>query len=200
MKNILTKISKSQFTLSVPETIEEFDQKHGRAGAVLDKGIQYDVAHTILGKIRSAMGVKLVKLGATRDTAGTDDKGEPIYKVIDIKWLDRAAAELNIDAAALSKMYQELADEIGYDVSGTRGGSREFNQVDLKDAKSLLEAIKLGKTTYARIKSNLETRNPGLEVEVDDNGEVTAEQLAAGLKVERARAEAERQASLSGLI
>lgn len=196
MKKQLTKIGKIQFAILVPESIEEFDQQHGRAGAVLDKAINYDVAHTILGKIRAKTGAELVKLGAKRDIERTDEKGEPVFKPIDTKWIDRQFLALNMDAAAQGELYQKIADEIGYDVSGTRAGSKEYNQVDLKDAKQLLEAVKLGKTTVERLKTNLEARNPGLELELESDGTITPEALAAGLKVERARVEAERQNAL----
>lgn len=196
MKKQLTKIGKIQFAILVPESIEEFDQQHGRAGAVLDKAINYDVAHTILGKIRAKTGAELVKLGAKREIERTDEKGEPVFKPIDTKWIDRQFLALNMDAAAQGELYQKIADEIGYDVSGTRAGSKEYNQVDLKDAKQLLEAVKLGKTTVERLKTNLEARNPGLELELESDGTITPEALAAGLKVERARVEAERQNAL----
>ncbi len=196
MKKQVTKVGKVQFVIEVPETITEFDGIHGREGAVLDKAINYDVAHTILGKIRQKVGAELVKLGFKRDVASTDEKGEETYKPIDTKWIDRGFAALSLDLAAQTKLFQATADEVGYDVSGTRGGNKDFNQVDLRDAKSLLEAIKLGKSSFERIKANLEARNPGLEVATEENGEFTAEQLAAGLKVERARVEAERQGAL----
>jgi len=196
MQKQLTKIGKIQFTILVPTSIEEFDQQHGRAGAVLEKAINYDVAHTILGKIRAKAGVELVKLGAKRDIERTDEKGEPVYKPIDTKWIDRQFVALDIDAAGQAELYQRIADELGYDVSGSRGGSKDFNQVDLKDAKALLEAVKLGKSTVERIKNNLEARNPGLELVLEEDGTITTEALAAGLKVERARIEAEKQNSL----
>jgi hypothetical protein len=196
MQKQLTKIGKIPFTLLVPQTIEEFDQCHGRAGAVLDKAINYDVAHTILGKIRSKTGDALVKLGATRDIEKTNDDGSVVFKPIDTKWIDRQFVKLEMDAKAQADLYQSIADEIGYDVSGSRSSNKEFNQVDLKDAKQILEAIKLGKSTVERVVGNLQNRNPGLEITLEEDGTVTAENLAAGLKVERARIEAERQASL----
>jgi len=199
MKKLSTKIGTTAIILNVPESIEEFDQAHGRAGAVLDKAIQYDVAHTILSKIRVKVGAALEKLGAARDIERTDDKGEPVYKAIDTKWIARSFAKLGIDAAGQAELFQSIADEVGYDVSGTRSSNKEYNQVDVKDAKALLEAVKLGRTTLLRIVTNLQARNPGLTVETTGEGdeiEVTVEALAAGLKVERARVEAERQASL----
>jgi hypothetical protein len=199
MKKLSTKIGTTAIILNVPESIEEFDQAHGRAGAVLDKAIQYDVAHTILSKIRVKVGAHLEKRGAPRDVERTDDKGEPVYKPIDTKWIARSFAKLGIDAAGQAELFQSIADEVGYDVSGTRSSNKEYNQVDIKDAKALLEAVKLGRTTLLRIVTNLQARNPGLTVEVTGEGdeiEVTVEALAAGLKVERARVEAERQASL----
>lgn len=196
MQKQLTKIGKIPFTLLVPQTIEEFDQCHGRAGAVLDKAINYDVAHTILGKIRSKTGDALVKLGATRDIEKTNDDGSVVFKPIDTKWIDRQFVKLEMDAKAQADLYQSIADEIGYDVSGSRSSNKEFNQVDLKDAKQILEAIKLGKSTVERVVGNLQNRNAGLEIVLEEDGTVTAENLAAGLKVERARIEAERQASL----
>ena len=201
MKKISSKIGTTPITLSVPESIEEFDQAHGRAGAVLDKAIQYDVAHTILSKIRVKVGATLEKMGAPRDIERTDEKGEPVFKPIDTKWIARSFAKLGIDAAGQAEMFQSVADEIGYDVSGTRSSNKEYNQVDIKDAKAILEAVKLGRTTIDRVITNLQTRNPGLVVETfadEESGEtsVTVEALAAGLKIERARVEAERQNSL----
>lgn len=202
MKKQLTKIGKIQFAIGVPETIEEFDKQHGRAGAVLDKAINYDVAHTILGKIRTKAGDALVALGKERglgelrDPSGTNEKGEVTYKAYDTKWIDRQFVKLEMDAAAQGELYQKIADEIGYDVSGTRSSNKEFNQVDLKDAKQLLEAIKLGKSSFERLKTNLENRNPGLEIELEADGTFTVEALAAAIKVERLRVEAERQNAL----
>lgn len=201
MKRILTKIASTQFAINVPESIEEFDAIHGRAGAVLDRAINYDVAHVVLGKIRSAVADYLVKEhGAQRDVAGQNDKGEDILKAVDTKWLAKAFKVAGISTADETAIYQMVADQIGYDVSSTRGGNKEFNQVDLKDAKSILSLIQLGKSTYAKVKANLERKNPGLVVAVGDDGSFTAEQLAAGLKVERARSEAERQAELAAMV
>ena len=200
MKKQLTKIGNISFMLLVPASIEEFDSAHGRVGAVLDKAVNYDVAHTILGKIRTKAGAKLVELGFKRDVSGKDSNGADVLKPIDTKWIDRGFAELGIDPAQQAAMFQEIADELGYDVSATRGGNKEFNQVDMKDAKGLLDAIKLGKTTFERVKANLEGRNAGLEIELGEDGSFTIEQLAAGLKIERARVEAARQAELNGLL
>ncbi len=196
MKTISTKIDKIAFTLSVPSSIEEFDSAHNRAGAVLDQGVKYDVAHTILSKIRTKAAAELVKLGATRDIERHDDKGEPVYKPCDVKWFARQFAALEIGTAEQAAFYQRIADEIGYDVSGTRSSNKEFNQVDLKDAKAWLEAQKLGKTTFETLKTKLEARNPGYVLELDEDGTASVETIAAGLKIERARVEAERQASL----
>lgn len=192
----MTKIGKIQFTVLVPESIDEFDKAHGRAGAVLEKGINYDVAHTILGKIRSKAGEALVKLGAKRDVEKTNPDGTKVYKPIDTKWIDRQFVALNIGPAEQAVFYQGIADEVGYDVTGSRSSNKDFNQVDLKDAKNLLEAIKLGKSTVERVKSNLEARNAGLVVVLEEDGTITEESLAAALKVERARVEAERQSAL----
>lgn len=196
MKKQLTKIGKTPFTISVPESIEEFDGAHKRAGAVLDKAINYDVAHTILGKIRAKAGEKLAEMGAERDVASTNPDGTKNLKPIDTKWIDRAFTALEMSATAQSEFYQAIADEIGYDVSGTRSSNAAFNQVDMKDAKAWLEAQKLGKTSFDRLKTNLEARNPGYELVLDENGEADLETIAAGLKVERARVEAERQNSI----
>ena len=198
MKKISTKISKTAFSINIPETVEEYASIHGDVNACLEQAIKYDVAHTILGKIRTEVGARLTKLGATRAVSGTDSKGEPIFKAIDIKWLDSAFIELGLDAAEQSAMYQDVADAIGYNVSGSRG-NKEFNAIDLKEAKELINYVGLGKTNFQRIKANLEARNPGLVLELDEDSSCTPEVLAAALKVERARAEAERRAQISGL-
>lgn len=207
MKKQITKVGSIQFTVNVPESIEEHEKLHGQVGATLAKAINYDVAHTILGKIRNKMADYLVKRGKDseppvelREIASHNDKGEPVFKATDTKWIDRTFAKLGIGVPEQATLYQDIADEVGYDVSGTRSSNKEFNQVDLRDAKGLMDAIRLGKTTFDRVKTNLETRNPSLDLAVDENGAFTVETLAAGLKVERARVEAERQGQLAGLL
>lgn len=197
MKKQITKVGKIQFTILVPESIEEFDAKHGRAGAVLDKAINYDVAHTILGKIRSAVGAKLVKdHGAQRDVLSTAADGTVSYKPLDTKWLDRQFIALGISTADQGVLFQSVADEIGYDVSGTRGENKPYTQTDLRDAKALIQSIQLGKSSFERVKANLEAVNPGLEVVISDEGTITEEDLATALKVHRVRIESEQRNSL----
>lgn len=197
MQKQLTKVGKVQFTIEVPSTIEEHQAKHGgRDGVTLAKAINYDVAHTILGKIRSKVGDALVELGAKKDVASTAPDGTITYKALDTKWIDRQFVALGLTLPEQQVLFQKVADEIGYDVSGTRGENKPYNQVDLKDAKALLTSISLGKSSFERVKANLEKVNPGLEVIAGEDGSISEENLAAALKVHRTRIESEQQNAL----
>lgn len=197
MQKQITKVGKVQFTLEVPSSIEEHQKLHGgRDGVTLAKAINYDVAHTILGKIRSKVGEELVALGAERDVASTNADGSKVFKPLDTKWIDRQFINLGLTLAEQGALFQKVADMIGYDVTGTRGESKPYTQSDMKDAKALITSIALGKSSFERVKANLEKVNPGLVVEMNEDGTITEENLAAALKTHRVRIESEQQNSL----
>ena len=152
-------------------------------------------AHITLGQIRTQAVKDLKELGATVKVTGKDANDKDITEKTDIKWIARAIKELGLSDTEASAFFQGIADKIGFNTQGTRE-VKEFTNVDLKDAKAILEAIALGNSSFERVKANLEGRNPGLVVEINEDGAFTAESLAKALKVERARAEKERQGAL----
>lgn len=210
----MTSIGLIAFSVLQPTTIEEFNLLD--AGATHDKDGNIDAntakgaidplavlgyandnvkAHITLGQIRGQAVKELIKLGATVKTIGQDANGKDVGEKTDIKWIARGLKELGFSDSNASAFFQEIADKIGFSTAGTRE-VKDFTSVDLKDAKAILEAIGLGNSSFERVKANLEGRNPGLVVETDDNGAFSAEGLAKALKVERARAEKERQGAL----
>ncbi len=197
MKRIQTNIAGFPFFLAVPSTIEEHQSAHGgKEGITLKKAIEYDVAHTVLGKYRTKLVGQLVELGAKKDIVSGEGTENVVYGKTDQKWITKSIKDLGLSAQDVSGVLQKIADDVGYDVSGS-GGDSDFTQVDLRNAKQMLNAIAAGETSFATVKSKVEKANPGVIVEVDENtGEFTAEQLAPALKAHRVRIAAEAQASL----
>jgi hypothetical protein len=199
MKAYQTETYGIPFVLSVPSTLDEYAAIHGSTSAVLDNAISNDVNHVILGKIRGAFANVLVDRGAKLDTT-TNAKGETVDVKPDKKWFAAALASLGIAGAEASKLLQSISDSIGYDISSSRGLNGGPAQKDLSDAEALCKAIEAGQSTYDRVKSNLEGRNPGLEIETDDDGVFSVEALAKGLAFERRRIEAERKQGQTSLL
>ena len=195
MKRIETNINGIAFYVEQPSSIEEFNQLHGSATAVLERANDYINAHIILSKVRAKVAEKLTELGFPLATKLVGDK-EVTVKA-DKAWFDKAFATLAIAPADRAALVQEAADEVGYDVSG-RQASSGATGVDKKAAKQLISAIGAGQSTFARVKGNLESRNPGLEIEVEEDGSITEDNLALALKTERKRVEATAAHGLLG--
>lgn len=182
------------FSLMVPATIDEYNSIHGSTSAILDNAVSQDVNHVILGKIRSALAERLVSLGASYDTKPNPKGGDPIIIKPDKAWFATAIRTVGWDAPTASRETQAIADAIGYDVSSTRSSGP--SKADIATAEDLVVAIKAGKSTFARVKTNLEARNPGLVLESTGEGDdltFTVEALAAGIAFERRRIERERK-------
>lgn len=200
MKQYPTETYGIPFFLKVPATYEEYAEVHGDANAALNNAVDHDVAHTILSKVRAKLAEVLVSKGYPFDKT-TNAKGETVDVKPDKKWFAAAIAALGLSAPECSQIVQSIADELGYDVSSSRGLNGGPSKKDLSDAESLIAAIDAGQSTYDRIKANLEARNPGLVIETDaDSGQFTAEALAKGLAYERRRIEAERKANQNALL
>ena len=214
MQKKMTKIGTVAFAILIPASFAEFalldaGAKHDADGnvdastakgaidemAALGYANDYATAHITLGKVRSAVVKELKALGATCKVTGQDAQGKDITEKTDIKWIERELKASGMSPTEQQAFVQDIYDKIGFDLSGSRE-TKDYTNVDLKDAKAILEAIALGKSSYERVKANLEGRNKGLSIEVDGDGIFTTEALAAALKVERARAEAERQGNL----
>lgn len=199
MKKYATETYGIPFFLSVPSTYEEYAEAHGNANACLENAVSNDVNHNILNKIRAALADKLVSLGYPKDTT-TNAKGEIVDVKPDKKWFSKAIQQAGWDAATATAEAQAISDEIGYDVSSQRGQNAGPSQKDLKDATGVIDAINAGQSTFDRVRTNIEARNPGLELETLEDGTFTAESLAAGLAYERRRIESERKAQTNALL
>jgi hypothetical protein len=186
------------FYLAVPSSIEELEQIHGRAGVALELSIKQDVAHTILGKIRRKLAEALAAEGFALPTKTVGDKETTL--VPDKNWFAAGFTALGWDTAKKTTVVQAIADEVGYDVSSERGLSGGPSKTDLKDAEGYISAVASGATTFDRLKGNLERRNPGLDIPLEDDGSITVENLASALRTDRRRIEAELKAKQSELL
>lgn len=179
-----------------PNNSEELDALIGRANATFDLAIEKLVAHVVLGKVRDGLADAMVAEGFPKETKTSGDKELEVKP--DKHWFAKGFAALGWDAAKRQQVCQAVADAVGFDVTSSRGLSGGPTKEDLKNSEQLLAAIAAGRSTHERVKTNLEARNPGLDIMVNDEGEMTADALASALGFERRRIAAEIKAATGG--
>ena len=199
MKAYQTETYGIPFVMSVPSSYEEYAQIHGDVNAALENAISNDVNHNILNKIRAALAEVLVKTGYPLLTT-ENKKGDVVTVKPDKNWFAKAVAHAGWSASEATAQLNAIAASIGYDISSSRGLRSGPAERDIADAKKLVTAIEAGQSTYDRVRTNLEGRNPGLTIELNEDGTFTAEALAAGLAFERRRIESERKAQNNSLL
>jgi hypothetical protein len=199
-----TAIAGAQFSIKdAPATVEAFNQAAGDANACLNDALANAVYRTIMPKIWRKLAERIVAAGFPFDTKSVTAKDGTVSTIDvkpDKKWFERAYIALQWDAAEQSSNCQAAADEVGWDMTSSRGSNSGPTQRDEKDASELLTIIQAGGSTFARVKGNFEARNPGLVIPVEDDGTITLDSLAAAFLFDRRRAEAERKAAKNSLL
>ena len=74
-----TQVFGLKFDVELPfNSVEEFDQLAGKAGACLDEAVQHVIAHKHLTRVRSAVVSKLEKLTGIERGKTTDESGKNV--------------------------------------------------------------------------------------------------------------------------
>lgn len=184
--------------VQVPENADEFDKCAGKAGACLEYACAEGIYRSVLPKIRSALferleaetGIKRKVVDTKTVGTGENAKEVEIYEK-DSLYFKRVCAEQQCEPSAFEPIANEIAATVGFDLSTQRAVGGRVTAADKRNADKVLTAIENGKSSFDRVVENLTERNPGLEIEREDDGSITHENLAAALKVERLRLEAE---------
>lgn len=187
-----------EILIPTPESVAEFDQCANKQGAHLEYAVAEGIYRSVLPKIRAALFERLeTETGIKRKVVDTKTVGSgDDAKTVDILEKDsiyfkRICTELSVEPSHFQPIANEIASEVGFDLSTSRGTGGRVTAADKRNAEKVLAAIADGKSTFDRVIENLVGRNPGLEIVREDDGSITAENLAAALKVERLRLEQE---------
>lgn len=212
MKEYKQKFLGQTITIQVPSTPEEFDTLAGEVGACVDSAVAKEVLHGYGGKWRN-------KYAEAVEKAFKDENGEPLVPwpidddatanapakkdgtktpvhISPADYLDLFKAKTGKTDADLASIAQDTADALPFDLKTSSGGSARVSKGNLEMANSLLAAPDRCKAAVATLMG----RNEGLDIAVDtETGLPTAEALALGLAVDKARRDREEMASL-GLV
>lgn len=192
-----------QTTIQVPESADEYDKKAGRVGACVEDATQYNILHSYNTKLRSEFldaleketGVKRNVDQARTDAqpAKKDGTKTPVYEKESL-YFKRVCSETGKTAAEFKDLAQKTADALPFDNTESTGGGGRIGK-EYKTAAA--DLIAKGAETLAKVIANLERLNPGLTVELDDDGQPTEESLAKAIKVNADRKRAAEMAELA---
>jgi hypothetical protein len=182
--------------LSVPSTIEEFNQQLKGEGTALDfanneayyRGIAPKVRAAYLKAIEKSFGLSPAVL--SEKTVGEGDAAKVVktYEK-DTAFLKRIRAAGRTDEE-LTPLLQKAFDSVGWDLSSTR--STGPNKKDVEAADFYINAVAAGESTWDRIVGNFQNANPGLEIERGEDGTVSRDAMAEACKVNRVRLESSK--------
>jgi hypothetical protein len=176
--------------LSVPANIDEFNSFCTGGDTVLTYGIQEAYYRNVAPKIRSrfltaveeATGIKPRVVSTKKNTKGEDV--EVLEK--DTVYIKNVLAN-GWTAAQLQPLLQKAFDDVGWDLASTRQTGP--NAKDKAMVEKILERIEGGASTYERVKAKFEELNPTLDIEVEEDGSISEENLAEACRVDRIRRE-----------
>jgi|SRR5215475_77745 len=187
---------------NVPETLSECVEAAGGEQNLIDGWLDYIRFHKTNTAARAAVVDALAKeTGIARkmrdESSPTKaDANRVISKPDESEqtYADRVRAELKLDSKVLWEQIKQEVGSIDFKaVSVREPGAGRLAKVYTTNAETL---IKAGADTFNKAVAMLEQKNPGLTVEKDEQGVPTIESLAAALKQNRQRIEAESNAEL----
>lgn len=204
MKTITTSVLGFDIPITdVPETLDEAVTSAGGEQKLVDTFVNHIKFHKTNGVAREAVAEALEKLTGVKPT--TEQKKSPTKadpnRVIEVQteteqeYANRVFAESGRSAEDLQSEVAAAVGSIKFDAVTTRepGAGRKMAKVYTESAEKL---IALGADTYNRSLGLLEKSNPGLTIERDEQGTPKVESLAAALKRNKERVEAEANAAL----
>lgn len=110
-------------TLSVPESVEEFDQNAKRSGACLDEATNNVVYRGSLAEFRDSFCEKLSEQSGvsrlTKSSGKKDADGNDIlvYAESEAEYAKRVAAEKNVEVSTFQPLADEVAASITFDAA-----------------------------------------------------------------------------------
>lgn len=187
----------------VPETLEECIVAAGGEEQLKNAFLNYIRFHRTNTEARAEVAEKVEKLtGIPRSTkevkaptAADPNNTREEYDETEAEYVKRAIAESGNGAALTPQILDGLSIKFSAQGATRVGGPKKVAQVYTKAAEQLMgDEAKLNNAVKI-----LESKNPGTTVARDENGKVLVESLAAALKVNKERVEAEANAAL-GLV
>jgi hypothetical protein len=182
-----------------PETLQECVTAAGGEEKLVSGWVDYIRFHKTNTSARSAVVEALTEvLGAKRATESVKSptKAEP-NRMIDRPseseqtFADRVVAETGKSRKEVWDMIKETVGSIEFRGEGREGGAGRLAKQDTDNAATLINENKW----EAAVKL-LESKNPGLTVEMDESGKPQVESLATALRTNRRRLEQESKAEL----
>lgn len=204
MKTILTSVLGVDVPVTdVPETLDEAITSAGGEQKLVDTFVNHIKFHKTNGSAREAVTSALEK--ATGIKFKTEQKSSPTKadpnRMIEVEteteqeYANRVFAESGQTAEQLAASGAFADLTVKFDAVSTRepGAGRKMAKVYTESAEKL---VALGADTYNKSIGLLESSNPGLKIDRDEQGAPKVDSLAAALKRNKERVEAEANAAL----
>lgn len=183
-----------------PETLQECVAAAGGEQNLVDGWVDYIRFHKTNTSARSAVVDALVEvLGAKRATeqVKSPTKADPnrmVEKTTESEqtFADRVLSQSGKTRSEVWDMIKEDVGSIPFVGTGREGGPGRLAKQDTVKAQTLIDTE--GK--WQQAVQLLEQKNPGLKIEMGDDGKPKVESLAQALRTNRRRLEAEANAEL----
>lgn len=177
-----------------PETLAECITAAGGEDKMIDGWTQYIKFHKTNTAARSAVVDALEEvLGVKRatKTEKVGDKEVEKFTESEQTYADRAVAQSGKTRNEVWDLIKENVGVIPFRAEGREGVGRLAKQDTVK-AQTLIDAP----DKWPQAVQLLQSKNPGLTIEMDEAGKPKVESLAAALRTNRRRVEAEANAEL----
>lgn len=179
--------------IAMPSTIDEFNSFCSGTDTVLTYGNAEAYYRAIAPKVRSKFLDAVEKLTGIKPRVVSTKKavkegGEDInvYEK-DTSYIKHVLAS-GFSKEQLQPLLQKAFDDVGWDLTSSRVTGP--NAKDKAKATAILETIANGGGTFAGTKAKIESLNPGLVIELDEDGTFDEETLADAIRIDRVRREA----------
>jgi hypothetical protein len=201
MKSITTSVCGFDLEVSgVPETLDELVKAAGGEQAVVDTFVNHKKYHVVNTEARSALSEALGEItGIEREvqkvkspTKSDPDREVEKFAESEQEYVDRVVAQSGRTREALAPDVKAKVGTIAFKAVGeARVGGPRLAKMDTEYAQKLIAA---GADMFNQAVEKLQQKNPGVTIEKDEQGVPKVESLAAALRANRARLEAESKA------
>jgi hypothetical protein len=183
-----------------PETLEECVAAAGGEDKLVGGWVDYIRFHKTNSAARSAvvdaledgLNIKRATEMVKKGTKADPNRMVEQYAESEQTFADRAIAQSGKTRAEVWDMIKEAVGSIPFRGEGREGGPGRLAKQDTVKAQTLIDAADKWPTAV----SLLESKNPGLKIEMDEGGKPKVESLAQALRTNRKRLENEENASL----
>lgn len=183
-----------------PETLQECVAAAGGEQNLVDGWVDYIRFHKTNTSARSAVVdafEEVLKVERATEKVKSPTKADPNRMVDKFSeseqtFADRVVSQSGKTRAEIWDMIKEEVGQIPFRGEGREGGVGRLAKQDTVKAQTLIDAADKWPTAVQL----LESKNPGLKIEMDDDGKPKVESLASALRTNRKRLETEENASL----